>query len=82
LAITSTDSWQRRLGRDWKTLHRLIYPAAILGAFHYLWLVKADTRTPLIYFGVLLGLLAWRLPWTALKPRQSPAATRSPERTL
>jgi sulfoxide reductase heme-binding subunit YedZ len=78
LAITSTDSWQRRLGRDWKTLHRLIYPAAILGAFHYLWLVKADTRTPLIYFGVLLGLLAWRLPWTALKPGQSPAATRSP----
>jgi sulfoxide reductase heme-binding subunit YedZ len=78
LAITSTDSWQRRLGRDWKTLHRLIYPAAILGAFHYLWLVKVDTRTPLIYFGVLLALLAWRLPWAALKPGQSPAATRPP----
>jgi sulfoxide reductase heme-binding subunit YedZ len=62
LAITSTNGWQRRLKRRWKTLHKLIYPAAILGAIHYLWLVKADTRTPLIYFGVLLALLAFRLP--------------------
>jgi methionine sulfoxide reductase heme-binding subunit len=78
LALTSTDRWQRRLGRDWKTLHRLIYPAALLGAFHYLWLVKADTRKPLIYFGIMLVLLAWRLPWSAAKPPPSPVATRSP----
>jgi sulfoxide reductase heme-binding subunit YedZ len=78
LAVTSTDRWQRRLGRDWKTLHRLIYPAAILGAFHYLWLVKADTRKPLIYLGVLLALLAWRLPWGAVKPPEGSAAAGSP----
>lgn len=77
LAVTSTDRWQRRLGRDWKTLHRLIYPAALLGAFHYLWLVKADTRKPLTYLGILLVLLAWRLPWSALKPPQGSVATRS-----
>ncbi|MBS0422580.1 MAG: sulfoxide reductase heme-binding subunit YedZ [Proteobacteria bacterium] len=77
LAITSTDRWQRRLGRDWKTLHRLVYPAALLGAFHYLWLVKADTFKPLIYLGVLLVLLAWRLPWSAVRQRPNPAATRS-----
>jgi len=29
LAITSTRGWQRRLRRRWKTLHRLVYPAAI-----------------------------------------------------
>jgi methionine sulfoxide reductase heme-binding subunit len=64
LAVTSTLAWQRRLKRRWLTLHRLIYPAAILGAVHYLWLVKADTRDPLIYLTLLLGLLAIRLPWS------------------
>jgi sulfoxide reductase heme-binding subunit YedZ len=58
LAITSTNAWQRRLKRRWKTLHQLIYPAAIFGSIHYLWLVKADTREPLIYLAILLGLLA------------------------
>jgi methionine sulfoxide reductase heme-binding subunit len=77
LAITSTDRWQRRLKRDWKTLHRLIYPAAILGALHYLWLVKADTRKPLIYFSILLLLLAWRLPWAAVKVQRASAAPPS-----
>jgi methionine sulfoxide reductase heme-binding subunit len=63
LVVTSTLAWQRRLKRRWVTLHRLIYPAAILGAVHYLWLVKADIREPLIYLTLLLGLLAIRLPW-------------------
>ena len=36
LAITSTNAWQRRLKRQWKTLHQLIYPAAISGSIHYL----------------------------------------------
>ena len=61
LAITSTAAWQRRLKRRWLTLHQLIYPAAILGAIHYLWLVKADTRAPLLYLAILLSLLAFRL---------------------
>jgi methionine sulfoxide reductase heme-binding subunit len=43
----------------------LLLPAAILGAIHYLWLVKADTREPLIYLAILLGLLAFRLPIAA-----------------
>ncbi len=61
LAVTSTRGWQRRLGRRWTTLHRLIYPAAILGVLHYWWLVKADIREPLLY-AVLLGvLLGYRL---------------------
>jgi len=64
LAITSTTAWQRRLKRQWLALHRLIYPAAILGVIHYLWLVKADTREPLIYLALLLALLAFRLPWS------------------
>jgi sulfoxide reductase heme-binding subunit YedZ len=54
------------LKRRWITLHQLIYPAAILGAIHYLWLVKADKREPLIYLSILLALLAFRLPWSQL----------------
>jgi len=72
LAITSTQGWQRRLKRNWKRLHRLVYPAVILGAVHFLWLVKADTREPLIYLAVLMALLALRLPaggaWRAILP--------------
>ncbi len=75
LALTSTVGWQRRLKRRWITLHRLIYPAALLGAIHYLWLVKADTREPLIYLSILLVLLGFRLPWQRLMGRQRARAS-------
>ena len=61
LALTSTDGWIRRLGRRWKQLHRLVYPAAIVAVLHFLWLVKADLQEPLIYAAVLSLLLSWRL---------------------
>jgi sulfoxide reductase heme-binding subunit YedZ len=64
LAITSTTAWQRRLKHRWVALHQLVYPAAIFGVIHYLWLVKADTREPLIYLAILLALLGFRLPWS------------------
>ena len=63
LAATSTDGMIRRLGgKRWKQLHQLVYVIAVAGCFHYLWLVKADTRDPLIYFSILTALLALRLP--------------------
>jgi len=65
LAATSTSAMMRRLGRNWQRLHRLIYPIALLGVAHYLWLVKKDLTEPLIYGGVLILLLAMRLPWGA-----------------
>ncbi|MDX5332948.1 MAG: sulfoxide reductase heme-binding subunit YedZ [Gammaproteobacteria bacterium] len=61
LALTSTRGMQRRLGRRWKTLHRLVYPVAILGVLHFWWLVKADVREPLVYALVLAVLLGVRL---------------------
>lgn len=62
LALTSTRGWQKRLGRDWKRLHRGVYAAALLVVLHFVWLVKADVREPLAYgAGVALLLLA-RLP--------------------
>lgn len=65
LAATSTHAMMRRLGRNWQRLHRLIYPIALLGVVHYLWLVKKDLTQPLIYGAVLTLLLAMRLPWSA-----------------
>jgi sulfoxide reductase heme-binding subunit YedZ len=61
LALTSTRGWQRRLGRRWVMLHRLVYVAAGCAVLHFLWLVKADLAEPLAYAGVLALLLAARL---------------------
>jgi sulfoxide reductase heme-binding subunit YedZ len=61
LAFTSTKGWIRRLGRNWQRLHRLIYVAATLGVIHFYWQVKADTREPLIYAGILGVLLLARV---------------------
>ncbi len=61
LAITSTNGWMRRLKKRWQKLHRLIYPIAILGVWHYWWQVKQDIREPLIYATILAVLLGWRL---------------------
>jgi sulfoxide reductase heme-binding subunit YedZ len=60
LAITSTNAMMRRLGRRWKTLHRLVYVIALLGVWHYYWQVKADVREPLVYLAIVLTLLGWR----------------------
>ncbi|NIR59454.1 MAG: sulfoxide reductase heme-binding subunit YedZ [Gammaproteobacteria bacterium] len=62
LAATSTKGMMRRLGRHWRRLHRLVYVIALLGVMHYLWLVKADLRTPLIYATLLALLMLLRLP--------------------
>ena len=61
LALTSTNGMMRRLGPRWKKLHRLVYPIAILGVWHFYWQVKLDTLEPLIYAGILAVLLGFRL---------------------
>lgn len=78
LAATSTHAMMRRLGRRWQMLHRLIYPIALLGVVHYLWLVKKDLTEPLVYGAILVLLLAVRLPWgtrllQAARDRRVPA---------
>ncbi|MDT8403291.1 protein-methionine-sulfoxide reductase heme-binding subunit MsrQ [Sulfuriflexus sp.] len=63
LAATSNRYAMRRLGRRWQTLHRSIYVIAAFGVLHYLWLVKADSREPLVYGLILLALLGIRAWW-------------------
>jgi sulfoxide reductase heme-binding subunit YedZ len=62
LALTSSQAAMRRLGRNWVRLHRIVYLIGALGVLHYVWLVKADLREPLLYAGVLALLLGLRLP--------------------
>ncbi|MBI2857061.1 MAG: ferric reductase-like transmembrane domain-containing protein, partial [Chloroflexi bacterium] len=62
LAVTSTRGWRKRLGQNWRRLHWLAYPAAILAVVHFVWQTKAGFRQPLVYLGVLLLLLAFRVP--------------------
>jgi sulfoxide reductase heme-binding subunit YedZ len=61
LALTSTRAWQRRLGRRWIALHRLVYLAAALAVAHFAWLVKKDLSEPLLYGAVLALLVGARL---------------------
>ena len=73
LAVTSTQQWMRRLGSRWHRLHKLIYPAAVLGCVHFWWQVKADWREPLVYAVALSALLAWR--WRRARMPRPVAAT-------
>lgn len=62
LAITSTDKMIKRVGaRRWRNLHRLVYPAAILGVIHFFMMIKADYTEPAIYAVLLSALLGFRV---------------------
>ncbi|MEP4145691.1 MAG: protein-methionine-sulfoxide reductase heme-binding subunit MsrQ [Halioglobus sp.] len=62
LAVTSTHKMQRRLKRNWRRLHRAVYPAAMLACLHLLWQARSDLGEPILYSLLLFVLLAWRLP--------------------
>lgn len=61
LAVTSNNRMVKRLGAaKWQKLHKLTYPAVLLGSVHYIWLVKAWPVEPFLYMGAILVLLASR----------------------
>ena len=61
LGITSTDGWVRRMGRNWKQLHRIIYLLAALGTLHFYMQAKANVSEAVMMSGFLLWLLLWRV---------------------
>ncbi len=61
LAVTSNNLSVRRLGRHWNSLHKLAYLAAVLGAMHFVMLVKGFQVEPLIYMVLVLTLLTLRI---------------------
>ncbi|MDE0348787.1 MAG: sulfoxide reductase heme-binding subunit YedZ [Gammaproteobacteria bacterium] len=60
LAVTSTRGWQRRLARNWRRLHRLVYAIGVLACIHLLWLSKGDYMDAALYGGLLALLLGER----------------------
>ncbi|MEL6168886.1 MAG: protein-methionine-sulfoxide reductase heme-binding subunit MsrQ [Pseudomonadota bacterium] len=73
LALTSSDWSIRKLGgAAWRRLHKLVYPAVLLGGLHYLMLVKGWQLQPIIYLCVVVALLALRL-----RPRKRQPAPRT-----
>ena len=62
LALTSTVGWQRRLKKNWKKLHKLVYLAGVLAVVHFIWLVKQGVLEPWIWALGVVILLALRIP--------------------
>ncbi len=62
LAITSTNGWQRQLKRNWKRLHWLVFPAAVLAILHFFIQSKANVGEAT----VAAGLFAWLILWRAM----------------
>jgi methionine sulfoxide reductase heme-binding subunit len=61
LGATSTDGWIRRMGRNWKQLHRIVYLLAALGVLHFFMQAKANVSEAVMMAGFLLWLLLWRV---------------------
>jgi methionine sulfoxide reductase heme-binding subunit len=75
LAITSSNAMIKRLGAAaWQKLHKLVYVAVAAACVHFILLVKAWPPEPLVYAGVTLLLLGWRV-WDAYRPK--PARLRN-----
>ncbi len=83
LAITSTRGWQRRLGRRWRALHRLVFAAAALGLLHLFWLTKDGYGEVLAYLVIFLILMLERLSqWSRQHGRSGPTILRAVQRGL
>jgi sulfoxide reductase heme-binding subunit YedZ len=69
LAITSTDGWQKKLKRNWKRLHWLIYPGAVLAILHFFIQSKANVGEPTVAAGLFAWLMIWRFMPTRLRTK-------------
>lgn len=64
LAATSFNSAVRRMGaKRWQQLHRAVYVVAVLAVLHFWWMRagKQDFAEVMVYAGIVLLLLAWRV---------------------
>jgi len=73
LGITSPKFMVRRLGKNWKRLHKLVYLAAILGVLHLLWILRLDIG-PAVFYGVLVAFLLGYRGWFSLRASRSRAS--------
>jgi sulfoxide reductase heme-binding subunit YedZ len=80
LALTSNNRAVRWLGPLWGQLHKLVYPAAILGGVHYVMLVKGWQIRPMIFLALICLLVLWRYRpgWRQLKRFVTGPVSRQP----
>ena len=69
LGATSPRVMVRKLGKNWRRLHRLVYVAGVLAIIHLVWIVRTDLLEALLYGAILAGLLGWRLVFARNKAR-------------
>lgn len=61
LAATSTDWAVRKLGRNWKRLHLIVYGLAVLMLLHYFLQSKIDVSQATMWSGFFLLLMTYRV---------------------
>lgn len=71
LGATSTDAAMRRMGRNWKRLHRLAYAIGVLAVWHAALQSKANISEALLMAGLLVWLMLHRLLPDPLRRRAS-----------
>jgi sulfoxide reductase heme-binding subunit YedZ len=69
LGVTSIQAIRRKMGRDWRKLHRLTYAVAVLGWLHLLWLSRSDVGDVVVYGFIFLILFAARVLRTMTSAR-------------
>ena len=62
LAITSFQPWPKKLGKNWKRLHKLVYGINLLAAIHFLLVVKQGVTEPYLWMILIIFLLVLRIP--------------------
>ena len=69
LAWTSFDIWKKRLGKNWKRLHKIVYAIAPLAVLHFalnkkgnVFTFVGDSLQPTLYGLVIILLLVIRIP--------------------
>ena len=76
LAVTSNNWAVRKIGPvKWRRLHKATYAVAIMGAVHFLWLVKGIQLEPILYTCAIVVLLAARLDFKSFPKSNTARAT-------
>ncbi len=75
LAITSTRTWQRRLGRQWVRLHKVVYLSALLVLLHFTWVQKLGLWVTWPY-AILLAVMLFIRIWSYFRRSVASAAIK------
>ncbi len=61
LGLTSFQAAQRKMGRNWKKLHRLVYVISLLAILHIIWIVRSSYFDALLYGSLVFICLGYRI---------------------